>query len=152
MNRLEVKLSKLPLILTVLLGLFFVPMGLGMLISGLMKGFEVVPLVIGSLLLVMFVVIVFLVRRGQVRSVKYFSEAGLWRNDGRSFEWAELNRVVNQVRTSAGGRKSIWRTEIQFKNGDTAWLIPAKISNYAEVSDFVRGLQCEHTEVVVGTL
>ena len=152
MNRLEVKLSKLPLILAVLLGLFFVPAGLGLLINGLLKGFEVVPLGIGVMLLVTFVVIVLLIRRGQVKSVRYFSDDGLVRNDGRSFAWAELDRVVNQVRSSPTGRKAIWRTEIQFKNGDSAWLIPPKVSNYAEVSEFVGSLPCEHTEVVVGTL
>lgn len=152
MNRLEVKLSKLPLILGILLGLFFVPAGVGLIISGLLKGFEVVPLGIGVLLLITFVVVVLLIRRGQVNSVRYFSDDGLVRNDGKSFAWPELNRVVDQIRTSPAGRKSIWRTEIQFKNGDSAWLIPPKVSNYAEVSDFVRSLPCEHTEVVVGTL
>jgi hypothetical protein len=152
MDRLEVKLSKLPLILAILLGLFFVPAGLGLLISGLLKGFEVVPLGIGVMLLITFAVIVFLIRRGQVRSVRYFSDDGLVRNDGRTFAWTELNRVVDQVRVSPAGRKSIWRTEIQFKNGDSAWLIPPKVSNYPEVSEFVRSLPCEHTEVVVGTL
>ncbi len=152
MNRLEVKLSKLPLILAILLGLFFVPAGLGLLISGLLKDLEVVPLGIGVMLLITFVVIVFLIRRGQVNAVRYFSDDGLVRNDGKSFAWPELNRVVDQVRTSPAARKLIWRTEIQFKDGDSAWLIPPKVSNYAEVSEFVRSLPCEHTEVVVGTL
>jgi len=147
MNRLDVKLSKLPLILTILLGLFFVPVGLMSVMNGILKGFEVVPLGIGFMLLISFAAVIWLVRRGQVRSVKYFSDEGVERNDERKFAWADLNRVVDQIRIRPGGMKVIWRTEIQFKNGESAWLIPPKVSNYAEVVEYVRKLQCEHTEV-----
>ena len=147
MNQLEVKLSKLPLILAILLGLFFVPLGLVSVTTGLLKGFEVVPVGIGFMLLITFGVIVWLIRRGQVRSVKYFSDEGLVRNDGRRFAWADLSLVVDQVRIRPSGRKTIWRTEVQFKNGESAWLIPPKVINYPEVSEFVRSLPCEHTEV-----
>jgi hypothetical protein len=147
MNRLEVKASKLPLILAILLGLFFVPLGLVSVITGLLKGFEVVPLGIGFMMLIVFGVIIWLIRRGHFRSVKYFSDEGLARNDGRSFAWADLSRVVDQIRVRPSGRKTIWRTEIQFKNGESAWLIPPKVNNYPEVSEFVRSLPCEHTEV-----
>jgi hypothetical protein len=92
--------------------------------------------------------VVWLVRRGHGRSVKSFSDLGLVRNDGRTFAWAELSRVVNQVRFRAN-IKVIWRTEIHFKNGESAWLIPAKVSNYHEVSEYVRNLPCEQTEVRV---
>src|SRR6185503_5009323 len=98
MNQLEVKLSKLPLILAILLGLFFVPFGLINLVNGILKGFEIVPVGIGLMLLITFGLVVWLVRRGQVRSVKYFSDEGLERNDGRKFLWADLNRVVDQIR------------------------------------------------------
>jgi len=147
MNRLEVKASKLPLILAILLGLFFVPLGLVSVITGLLKGFEVVPLGIGFMMLIAFGVIIWLIRRGHVRSVKYFSDEGLGRNDGQSFAWADLRGVVDQVRIRPSGGKTIWRTEIQFKNGESAWLIPTKVNNYPEVSEFVRSLPCEHTEV-----
>lgn len=147
MNRLEVKLSKLPLILAILLGLFFIPVGFISLINGILKGFEVVPIGIGLMMLILFGVIIWMVRRGQVRSAKYFSDEGLVRNDGRSFAWTELSRVVDQVRFLRSGQKTIWRTEIQFKNGESAWLIPPKVGNYSEVNEYVRRLPCEHTEV-----
>lgn len=147
MNQLEVKASKLPLILSILLGLFFVPLGLVSVVNGVLKGFNVVPIGIGLMLLITFGAVIWLVRRGHVRSVKYFSDEGLARNDGRRFGWADLNRVVDQIRIRPGGMKIIWRTEIQFKNGESAWLIPQKVSNYAEVSEYVRGLPCEHKEV-----
>lgn len=151
MNRLEVKTSKLQFILAVLLGLFFVPLSLFNLINGIMNGFEIVPLGIGIMGLAVFAVIIWLVRRGYVKSVKYFSDEGLVRNDGRAFKWADLSRVVNQIRRSPASpsRMALWRTEIQFKNGESAWLIPAKVNNYREVSEFVRSLPCEHTEVNV---
>ena len=153
MSNLEVKTSKLQLILAVLLGLFFVPLGLVSLFGGLSKGFEVVPMGLGLLMLGMFAAVMWLVRRGHARSVRYFSGEGLVRNDGRSLAWADLDRVVNQIRITslAHGTKAVWRTEIQFRNGESAWLIPTKVSNYPEVSEFVRRLPCEHAEVRVGS-
>lgn len=151
MNRLEVKASKTTFVLVILLGLFFIPVGLVSLLSGLLKGFNIVPFGIGLMCLILFGVIVWLTLRGHRKSVKYFSDEGLVRNDGRSFAWADLSLVVNQFRITSVAHmtKTIWRTEIQFRNGESAWLIPTKISNYREVSEFVRNLPCEHTEVRV---
>jgi hypothetical protein len=151
MNKLEVKTSKLQLILAILLGLFFVPFGLLSLMDGLSKGFAVVPLGMGLMMLVAYGAIIWLIRRGHANSVKYFSDEGLARNDGRSFLWNDLNRVVDQIRITsiAHHTKALWRTEIQFKNGESAWLIPTKVSNFREVSEFVRNLPCEHTEIIV---
>ena len=151
MNRLEVKASKTTFVLLILLGLFFIPIGLVSLLNGLLKGFNLVPFGIGLMCLILFGVVVWLTLRGHRKSVKYFSDEGLARNDGRSFAWADLSRVVDQFRITsvAHTTKTIWRTEIQFRNGESAWLIPTKISNYREVSEFVRNLPCEHTEVRV---
>jgi hypothetical protein len=77
--------------------------------------------------------------------VKYFSEHGLERNDGRFLSWAELERVVHQVR-DVSGKKHLWRTEIRFAGGEAAWLIPLRVGNLHEVRDFVRRLPCEHAE------
>lgn len=108
------------------------------------------PVLIGAAVLLLFGVVIWLVRRGHAKSVKYFSDEGLTRNDGRSFLWTDLNRVVNQwTISSTGNRKVLWRTEIQFSGGESAWLLPTKISNLAEVSNFVNKLPCEHTEVRV---
>jgi hypothetical protein len=78
--------------------------------------------------------------------IRRLSDDGLVRNDGRSFAWAELHRVVDKVRVR-NGRKYLWRTEIQFTNGESAWLIPSKIRNYGEVVALVGRLPCERTEV-----
>ncbi|HKS28120.1 MAG TPA: hypothetical protein VJS44_09885 [Pyrinomonadaceae bacterium] len=151
MNRLDVKTSKLSFILVILLGLFLVPLSLMNLMNGLLKGFAPVPLGLGLMMLVIYGAVVWLVRRGHAKSVKYFSAEGLVCNDGRSFRWAELSRVVNQIRIdpARGNRKLLWRTEIQFKNGESAWLLPTKVSNFREVSEYVNNLPCEHAEVRV---
>jgi len=140
-NQLEVRADKLTLVLVILLGLFFVPMGLALLTSA-----GIARAAIGLVSLMLFGVVVWLVRRGHKKSVRRFSAEGLVRNDGQSFAWPELCRVVDRVRVR-NGRKYLWRTEIQFNNGASAWLIPSKIRNYGEVAALVRGLPCEHTEV-----
>jgi hypothetical protein len=94
----------------------------------------------------LFGVVVWLVRRRHKKSVRRFSDDGLERNDGQSFTWAELHRVVDRVRVR-NGRKYLWRTEIQFTNGESAWLIPSKIRNHGEVVALVGRLPCERTEV-----
>ena len=151
MNRLEVKADNLQFILVILLGLFFLPFGLFNLINGLAEGFAPARAGLGLAMLALYGVVIWLVRRGHGRSVKYFSGSGLVRNDGRSFAWADLSRVVNQVRfrPEAPTTKVLWRTEIQFKGGESAWLIPAKVSNYREAREYVDNLPCEHTEVRV---
>jgi hypothetical protein len=103
------------------------------------------------MVLIAFGTILWLVSRGNSRSVKYFSDKGVTLNDGRSFLWSDLKRVVNQIRitSAAHGTKSLWRTEIHFNNGQSAWLLPTKISNWGEVNNFVHNLPCEHTEVIV---
>jgi hypothetical protein len=149
MNRLEVKTSKLSIVLVALLGIIFVPLSLSSLINGVLYGIKIVPLGIGLMMLITLVAVLLLVRRGHSKSVKYFSDEGLTRNDGRSLGWADLSRVVNRIRITsvARGTKALWRTEIQFKNGESAWLIPTKITNFGDVSDLVKNLPCEHTEV-----
>lgn len=151
MNNLEVKTSRLSLILTIVLGIIFIPLGVVSLENGLLNGFKVVPIGMGLMMLITFGVIMWLVRRGHSKSVKRFSAEGVTRNDGSKFQWSDLSRIVNQFRitSTAHGTKSLWRTEIHFNNGQSAWLLPTKISNWDEVNNFVNNLPCEHTEVRV---
>lgn len=146
LNRLEVKASRMTFVLVILLGLIFIPMGLVSFLSGLLNGFNIAPLGIGLMCLFLFGVVVWLILRGHRKSVKYLSEEGLVRNDGQSFSLSELSRVVDKVIVRPSGRKTIWRIEIQFKDGESAWVIPGKVSNYAEVAPIVNSLPCEHTE------
>ena len=150
MSQLEVKTSKLQFVMAVLLGLFFVPFSLWSLVNAVLKGFEIVPLMLGLMMLAIFGLVIWVFFRGYFKSVKHFTDEGLVRNDGRKFSWAELSRVVNQIRFDTQlNRTLLWRTEIQFKNGESAWVIPTKVSNFQEVREFVNDLPCEHTEVNV---
>ncbi len=142
---LEVKTGKLQFVLIILLGLFFVPAGFGFLYRGISKGFSVVPLAAGVMMLLLYGAVFWLVLRGYRKSVRQFTREGLTRNDGRAFQWANLSRVVDKIRL-VHGRPTIWRTEIRFNDGDTAWLIPTKVGNYGEVRAYVDNLPCEHTE------
>jgi hypothetical protein len=152
MGRLEVKTRPLQFFLVILLGLFMVTLGLLLLISELAKGSQLAPamLMIGLMPLITYGAVAWLFRRAYIKSVRYFSDEGLVLNDGRSFVWTDLSRVVDQIRLNrVTGIKFIWRVEIQFKNGESAWLLPTKIRNFPEVYAFVRSLSCDYAEVRV---
>jgi hypothetical protein len=149
-KRLEVKTLNRQFVSLILLGLLMVPLGSFLLISELLKGSKLAPamLVIGFMPLIMCGAVAWMFRRAYVKSVRYFSDEGLMRNDGKSFAWTDLSRVVDRVRLNrVTNFKSIWRTEIQFRNGESAWLLPTKTSNFPDVYDLVRSLPCEHTEI-----
>jgi hypothetical protein len=147
MNRLDVETSKLQPMMAVVVGVIMVPIGLLSLASGVMRGFAPMPIVMGVLMLAMFGVLVAIVRRGGSKSVRYLTEEGMERGDGRWLPWTELDRVVQQVRVRPGtNSKAIWRTEIWFKNGESAWILPLRARNFPEVFQLVSTLPCEHVE------
>jgi len=149
MNRLEVKTSKVTLICAILLGLFCILMAAGNL-SQLKYGFKIGPIIWALLALSIFLGLILLVRRGHSRSVKVFTEDGLTRNDGVRFSWTDLSCVVDQIHQKAGSSIDyVWRTEIQFTNGQCAWFIPSKVANSREVRQYIDALPCEHKEVRV---
>jgi len=143
MEELEVKTSKVPIVATVFLAVLFVPMGLGMLYSGVSGG-KPVFLVMAVVILALFAAVFYLVFRAHRRTVRRFSARGVMRNDGVEFPWSTLKGIHDQLVTRRG-QVFIWRREVQFNDGSTAWLIPSKISNFAEVRDFTDKLDCEHT-------
>lgn len=148
MERLDVKVDKLQFVLVILLGLFFVPMGVGLMVSGLSKG--LMPIAIGLMSLLCYALVFWLVRRGHSRSVRAFTEEGVVRRDGKTFAWADLSRVVTQLHFNPRlNTTGIWRIEIQFKSGEAAWIIPIKVNNFREVAEYIGKLPCEHTEVKV---
>ena len=147
MNRLDVETSRLQPMMAVVAGVFMVPLGLASLASGVMRGFAVVPVALGLAMLAMFGVVLALVRKGGSKSVRYLTEEGLERGDGRWLPWTELERVVQQIRVNpANGQKALWRTEIWFRNGESAWLLPLRVRNFGEVHQLVGTLPCEHVE------
>lgn len=147
MTRLVVRSNKTVVICLAILAIFFIPFFLGPIIQ-LKHGFRFDRILWAAVPVVMFSVLFWLVRRGHARSVKEFTEDGLTRNDGYRFSWSDLDCVIDQIHRRHH-RDMLWRTEIHFKNGDCAWLIPNKIANYAEVSAYVAVLPCEHKTVRV---
>jgi len=147
MNRLDVETSKLQPMAAVVAGVVMVPIALLSLASGVMRGFAPMPLVMGALMLAMFGALVALVRWGGRKSIRYLTEEGMERGDGRWLPWTDLERVVRKIRVKPGtNTKAIWRTEIWFKNGESAWLLPLRARNFEEVNELVGTLPCEHTE------
>jgi len=147
MNRLDVETSKLQPMAAVVAGVVMVPIALLSLASGVMRGFAPMPLVMGVLMLAMYGALVALVRWGGRKSIRYLTEEGMERGDGRWLPWTDLERVVRKIRVKPGtNTKAIWRTEIWFKNGESAWLLPLRARNFEEVNELVGTLPCEHTE------
>lgn len=143
MEQLNVKTSKVQIFALGVLALFFVPMGLGMLYSGLSGG-KPFFIIMGFVSLILLSGVTFLVLRGYRNTVRRFSASGVMRNDGVQFPWADLKAVHDQL-VNRRGEVFIWRREIQFKDGRSAWLIPSKVSNFVEIRDFTDKLDCEHT-------
>ena len=149
MNRLEVKTSKVALVCGLLLGLFFIPFSLASLLQ-LKHGFKIGPIIWAVVMLSLFGAVMWLARRGHSRSVKVLTEDGLTRNDGLRFSWADLSCVVDQIHRRTGSHiEFLWRIEVQFKNGQCAWLLPNQVANLQEVRDYLNALPCEHKEVRV---
>ena len=145
MNRLNVETRKLQPVLSIVLAVIMVPLGVLSIVMGLSGGVEPVPLGIGVMMLGTYGAVAALSRRGRSRSVKYFSEQGLERNDGRWLPWAELERVVHQIR-DVSGKKHLWRTEIRFAGGEAAWLIPIRVGAGSQSMDALRNTQPRHAE------
>jgi len=148
MDRLDVQTRRMQPVMAAVLGLIMVPLALLNIVMGLRDGVSVVPLAIGVLMLGTFGGVMWLVRRGHSRSVRYFSAEGLERNDGRWMPWTELERVVDQVRANPAspGDLALWRTEIWFRGGESAWLLPTRVANRRQVDAFVHSLPCEHAQ------
>lgn len=153
-TRLDVRVSRVPTLALGCLAVLFGSLGLGVIAVNFKDGQAAVPIALGLALFVMLGVVVALVRRARRRSVLYFTDTGLTRRDGTSLPWSDLSHAVHQVRTAPSGNRppQLWRTEIHFKSGESAWLVPNHVANLGEVMAFVRKLPCEQREVVVGVV
>lgn len=139
MDTLIVRRSNLDFILLFLFGLFFIPGGLFFMILGVIDRFQPVFILMGFMLWGCFAGLLILILRAYLKSVKYLTNEGLTRNDGRSFMWSELTRVEKK---SMGARRmggtAVWRTETHFRDGSVAWLISSKANNFEEINDFLQ--------------
>lgn len=94
---LEVKSSKLTLVLTILLGLFFVPMGVGSIISGVRSGRVTFGLGLGLAMLLLFGLFIFIFAKARKKAVRYFSASGIGLADGSEVPRVNLLRVVDKI-------------------------------------------------------
>lgn len=81
--------------------------------------------------------LVFLMIRAKRRAVCIFDASGITRGDGRHFYWAEFCGVVTQTARNRFGKSYVWRTELAFSGGETAWIIPPRIKNAPEVFAYI---------------
>ncbi len=86
-------------------------------------------------------VICYLMFRAKRSAVKFFDAAGIKRGDGRHFAWNEFCGVVLQTAFNQRTQRNyVWRAELAFAGGESAWLIPNRIKNYDEVFDYIARL------------
>lgn len=81
--------------------------------------------------------LVFLQIRAKRNCVKYIDATGVVRGDGRHFPWTQFCGVVTQTALNRFMKRYVWRKELAFAGGETVWIIPHRIKNYGEVSNFI---------------
>ncbi len=83
-------------------------------------------------------VFIFLMLRAGKNVVRLIDNSGVTRGDGRHFAWQDFCGVISQTAfNQRTQRRYLWRTELAFENGETAWIIPNRVKNYDEISAFL---------------
>ena len=73
--------------------------------------------------------------------------SGVTRGDGRHFAWQDFCGVISQTAfNQRTQRRYLWRKELAFADGETAWIIPNRIKNYNEISAFLDTLPRAESE------
>jgi hypothetical protein len=146
-HRIEIRNRKFETYMLLIFMLLMVPIFVSLVYNGIQRGGIVsTGLALGIAFLVVFVIAIYI--RARRRSVKALSTSGVLLADGSMVPPNNLIRVVDKMVMLSPTRRGIWRTELQFTGGRTAWLIPNKISNFDEVHAYVRSLPCEQKEEV----
>lgn len=83
---------------------------------------------------------IFLTVRAKRRAARLFDSSGITRGDGRRFAWSEFRGVVVKTANNRFSLKYVYRVELVFADGESAWLIPQRVKNYAEVFAFADAL------------
>lgn len=98
-------------------------------------------LMIGVPVILLLAVLSFLMIRAKRNAVRLIANSGVKRGDGRHFAWNEFCGVITQTALNRQTqRRYIWRIELAFSDGETAWLIPNRIKNYDEVFGYISKL------------
>jgi len=146
-ERIEVRHKKLYGILFWLILLFFG----GMLLFILYQNFTsqyiqtsdaiIRSLMIGVPIILFLVIFCFVMLRANRQVVTSIDVSGIKRGDGRQFSWNEFCGKITQTAINRQTQtRYIWRIELVFADGETAWLIPNRIKNYDEVFSFISQL------------
>lgn len=148
---LKVKLAIGQYIFVGVVSLFFMMLALLLMVMALIE-FNPLILVGAFLFLILMSSLPVMLIREHLKSVKYFTNEGLVRNDGKHFNWTDLYQVVFQIKQFANkrymslpqvGGGSLHRIEIQFRDGSTAWLTSMRVVNFDEVFRFIHSLPGE---------
>lgn len=143
--KIEVTYTNFQTILLVGLSLFFVLMSILLFYQTLTSQFSTTREIIVKgafclLLLGLVLLLISLAIRARRQAVKMFDASGVTRGDGKHFYWAEFCGVVTQTARNRFGRTYVWRKELAFSNGETAWIIPQRIKNSNEVFEYLNKL------------
>ncbi len=136
-RRIEVQQKRIYDVLFAFIVIFFGGM---MLLLLLTNGIRNVSVILSVLILVFLSVFCFLMLRAKRRTVRLFDASGIKRGDGRQFSWSEFGGVVTRIDINYARQKYVWRIELAFANGESAWIIPNRIKNAEEVFNYVAAL------------
>ncbi len=95
---------------------------------------------ISVFIILMPIVILMLIVRANRNSVRLIDTAGVTRGDGLMLGWSDFFGTVPRTGRNRYGGNFVWRTELIFRNGQSAWIIAARIKNGDEVFRFVESL------------
>lgn len=145
-QRVEVKYKRYYGLLFAFIAVFFIGMAVLISYQSLTSQFEsangkiikgvLFPIALFSIPSVVGILII----RAKRRAVRVFDNSGITRGDGRHFAWNEFRGVVTQTARNRYRQKYTWREELIFDNGEQAWIIPNRVKNYAEVSNYISHL------------
>ena len=96
--------------------------------------------VLSGLILALIGTFVFLTIRAKRQAARLFDSSGITRGDGRLFAWNEFRGAVTKTAVTRYSLKYVYRVELVFASGESAWLIPQRVKNYGEVFAFVDAL------------
>lgn len=93
---------------------------------------------LGVPIIIFLTIFIFLMLRARKNVALSIDNSGVTRGDRKHFAWQDFCGVISQTafnrRTQ---RRYLWRKELAFADGETAWLIPNRIKNYNEISTYL---------------
>lgn len=143
--KIEVKDTYVQTVLFVIVITFFSLMSIFIFYQTLTSPFSTSREIIikGSFSVFLFAIVLFfgfLQIRAVRNSLKIIDSSGVTRGDGKHFSWTQFHGVVTQTALNRFMKRYIWREELAFSDGETVWIIPQRIKNYNEVSNFISQL------------